>query len=270
MNFYHGLYDALQSDDVACKERIVAQASVYCNQKGVKIKNDAPLVPLSKPSYAAKCRIVVPQKLSRRKAFDTKEGLATLLHAVAHIEYSAIDLAIDAAYRFRDMPLAFTRDWLEVAADEIRHFQMLEAMLHDLGYAYGDFAVHMGLFDAAKQTQHDVLERMAIVPRFYEATGLDVNPQIIKKLQKASHFPPVQAVIEALQTIYDEEIDHVRKGDRWFKYVCDKRGEAYTIFFDIVARHGLSFERPHIDVQGRKAAGFSCDEIRKMGAETCE
>ena len=272
MNLISLLYDAITTDDIEVKARLTQEALAYCNENesGCQMPAHTP-VSFDAPSYAARCRIVKPQQLPRRKKFDTPEGLATLVHAVAHIEYSAIDLALDAAYRFgHTMPPAFMRDWLEVADDEIRHFRMLDAVLGKLGYVYGDFPVHAGLFDAAKQTEHDVLERMAVVPRFYEATGLDVNPQIVKKLRAAAHFAPVNDVLAALEIIYDEEIDHVRKGDRWFKYLCRERGMDESVYFEIIERFNLRTDRPHINVEGRKAAGFSCGEILKMGATRCE
>ncbi len=146
------------------------------------------------------------------------------MHSIAHIEYSAIDLALDAVYRYPQMPLVYKRDWLEVASDEIRHFRMLDTLLKDLGYCYGDFPVHSGLFDAANHTAHNILDRMAIVPRYFEASGLDVSPQIIKKLANKHKIPAVMKLIDTLNIIYKEEIDHVLKGDRWFKYLCQRRG----------------------------------------------
>ncbi len=260
---------ALRSSDIEEKEWITQKLLAYCTQNS-EIERGYTPKRFAQPSYADICTIVAPKALPKRKAFDTREGLAILTHAIAHIEFSAIDLALDAAYRFCDMPAAFVIDWLEVASDEIRHFKMLSALLAHLGYRYGDFPVHSGLFEAGKRSAHDALERMAIVPRFYEATGLDVNPQIIAKLRAASHFEPAARLVEALELIYREEIEHVRKGDRWFAYLCAQRGVEKAIYFDIVARYGLQRQRPHINVEARKAAGFSCDEILKLGAKRCE
>jgi uncharacterized ferritin-like protein (DUF455 family) len=223
------------------------------------------------PSYASKCRIVDPRQLPARKDFASAEGLATLIHAITHIEYSAIDLALDAVYRFPQMPMAYKVDWLVVAEDEIRHYRMLNGLLESLGYRYGDFPVHCGLFDAAEHTAHSVLERMAVVPRYYEASGLDVNPQIMKKLENKRKNPQVKALIEALEVILEEEIDHVHKGDRWFKYLCAQEGLEESVYFEILERYRLlEKHRPHINVEARKKAGFVCDEIRKLGAKECE
>lgn len=270
MNIYKELESAILSDDIGIKEALTAQCLQYCNEN--QISSDDALEPrhFSQPSYASLCTIVNPRDLPARKDFESKEGLATLVHAIAHIEYSAIDLALDAVYRFPDMPMAYKRDWLEVAADEIRHFKMLQGLLETLGYRYGDFPVHCGLFDAAEHTADNILDRMAIIPRYYEASGLDVNPQIIKKLENKRKNPVIQRLIETLDVIYDEEIVHVHKGDRWFKYLCDKRGLETSVYFDILERYKLmSKHRPHINVEARKEAGFTCTEIKKLGAKVC-
>jgi uncharacterized ferritin-like protein (DUF455 family) len=147
---------------------------------------------------------------------------------------------------------------------------MLKALLDELGYVYGDFPVHCGLFDAAEHTAGSVLDRMAIIPRYYEASGLDVNPQIIKKLDNKRKNPIVKKLIDALNIIYDEEIDHVYKGDKWFKYLCNEKGFNESIYFEILERYKLlSKHRPHINADARKEAGFTCNEIKKLGAKEC-
>jgi len=243
----------------------------YCSQNEVREVSDFAPKMFASPSYASKCRIVEPRKLPARKDFESPEGLATLIHAITHIEYSAIDLALDAVYRFPQMPTAYKRDWLEVADDEIRHYKMLHALLEEVGYRYGDFPVHCGLFDAANHTAKSVLERMAIIPRYYEASGLDVNPQIMKKLANKKKIPLVQKLLEALDIIYDEEIVHVQKGDGWFKYLCQHEGKSEMVYFEILERYRLlQKHRPHINVEARKAAGFACEEILRLGAKECE
>lgn len=227
----------------------------------------------AQPSYADLCRIVPPKELPKRRGFSTPEGLAVLVHAIVHIEYSAIDLALDAVYRFgSSMPTAFSVDWLEVAREEVRHFQILQKILNNLGYRYGDFPVHRGLFDAARHTDHDVLDRMAVIPRHYEATGLDVNPQIMEKLRPHARQETAARILEALELIYREEIDHVRKGDRWFRYVCGERGlDPAEVFPELLRRYDLmKKQRGRINVPARKAAGFHCPELKALGAEKCE
>jgi len=270
-HFYHLLETAIRSDDIVLKEQLVAQCLEYCNQNSVSLPQDFIPAVFESPSYASRCRIVNPRDLPARKEFDTSEGLATLVHAIAHIEYSAIDLALDAVYRFPQMPPEYKRDWLVVAEDEIRHYKMLLDLLDDLGYAYGDFPVHCGLFDAAAHTADALLDRMAVVPRYYEASGLDVNPQIIKKLENRRKNPLVAKLIAALNVIYEEEIEHVHKGDKWFKHLCARQGLDESVYFEILERYKLMGKhRPHINVDARKEAGFTCNEIKKLGAKTCE
>ncbi len=226
-------------------------------------------VVFDRPSFASYCKVVDPTMVPRRSRLGTKEGRAILLHAIAHIEYSAIDLAIDAAYRFKGMPKEFYDDWLVVADDECRHFLMVDELLQELGYRYGDFEVHQGLFDAGRATLR-LLDRMAVVPRYLEANGLDANPKIIKKLERfQDDF--AKKMICALNIILEEEIDHVKKGDRWFVWACQKEGieNPMAKYFEIVERiyPGTIHSKPWINIEARKMAGFSCDEIKLLSSK---
>jgi uncharacterized ferritin-like protein (DUF455 family) len=168
------------------------------------------------------------------------------------------------------MNQAYKLDWLEVAQDEIRHYGMLEALLHELGFAYGDFPVHSGLFDASMETAENHLERMAIIPRYYEASGLDVTPQILKKLQNRRKLPFVKKLMDILEIIYREEIVHVQKGDYWFKALCRAENKDINIYFKILEKYKiLEKHRPHVNVEARKKAGFSCSEIKLLGNVEC-
>jgi len=270
MNIYQVLEQALISDDIDVKEKLTAQCLEYCNQNEVRAEDNFIPLRFEEPSYASRCSIVSPAQLPHRKDFDSNEGLATLVHSIAHIEYSAIDLALDAVYRYPQMPMAYKIDWLEVAFDEIRHFKMLNGLLNDLGFYHGDFPVHSGLFDAANNTAHNILDRMAIVPRYFEASGLDVSPQIVKRLDNKRKIPAVAKLIEMLHVIYEEEIDHVLKGDRWFKYQCAQEGKSEDVYFEILKRYDLlDKHRPHVNVDARKEAGFTCSEIKRLGAKEC-
>jgi len=215
------------------------------------------------PSYAKLCKIVPPAKVPRRRGFDTPKKQAILLHAILHIEYSAIDLAIDACYRFRNMPIEFYKDWLEVAEDEIRHFKLINSLLKKTGYKYGDFEVHNSLFEASLKTQ-DLLSRMAIIPRWYEANGLDANEKIINKLSKINS-PFAKEVIEALKIILKEEIPHVSKGDKWFKWECKRKNlNPIETYFKIVDNFFKDWKKKDINVAARLKAGFSCDELSRI------
>ena len=270
MNIYEILEQAIISDDIFLKETLTARCLEYCKQNEVSVEESFVPKIFTEPSYADRCTVVAPKELRTRKDFETPEGLATLVHSIAHIEYSAIDLALDAVYRYPEMSHDYKIDWLEVAADEIRHYQMLNELLNELGFSYGDFPVHCGLFDAANNTAHNILDRMAIVPRYFEASGLDVSPQIIKKLENKHKIPAVAKLINTLTVIYEEEIDHVLKGDKWFKYLCEKEGKEEDVYFEILARYDLlDKHRPHVNVEARKEAGFTCSEIKRLGAKEC-
>lgn len=215
-----------------------------------------------KPSYTEFCTIVDQREVPQRKNLASNEGKAVLLHAIAHIEYSAIDLALDACYRFQDMPYEFYKDWMEVADDEIRHFLMINEYLETFGVKYGDLPVHQGLFDASMKTTK-LIARMALIPRYMEANGLDANAMMIERLKK---IPDTQKIIDMLQIILDEEIDHVKKGDRWFKYGCSQKENFTCDYFDIVnSIYPNSFKtNKNVNVKARKEAGFSDEEIDKL------
>ncbi len=270
MELYKLLEEAITSDCMETKEKLTQQCFEYCSKNEfISSEGFIPFI-FEVPSYINKCEIVEPKELKARKDFDKLEGLATLIHAIAHIEYSAIDLALDAVYRYPFMPQAYKTDWLEVALDEIRHYKMLNELLEEIGYKYGDFPVHCGLFDAANHTAGNIIDRMAIVPRYYEASGLDVNPQIIKKLDNKRKLPNIKKLIDILNIIYKEEIVHVYKGDIWFKYICNERNLDSSIYFEILEKYKLlEKQRPHVNVDARKKAGFTCDELKKLGALEC-
>ena len=190
-----------------------------------------------------------------------------LLHSIAHIEYSAIDLALDAAYRFSGLPKEYYDDWLEVAEDEIRHFRMIETLLHEVGGVYGEYSVHDGLFEAMRKTP-TLLSRMAVVPRYLEAGGLDANPKIIQKLSKfKDQF--AQKMIDAQEIILAEEISHVQKGDKWFKYACDLDGKNYDIYFKILKEimPNSAKKKNFINKEARLEAGFSCEELNQISTK---
>ncbi len=223
-----------------------------------------------KPSYHTFCKIVPATKVRRRRAIKSREDRAILLHSIAHIEYSAIDLALDHAYRFKNMPIEFYDDWLEVADDEIRHFLMMQKLLKELGYGYGDFEVHSFLFDTSKATQK-LIDRMAVIPRYLEASGLDANPKIIQRVDRfEDEF--LKKIKISLLTIMDEEVDHVKKGDKWFKWACEKEGVETQRFYQIVEKFlpGASRKKEFVNVEFRKRAGYSCEELKIISKNSFE
>ena len=215
------------------------------------------------PSYNTICQIISPQNVPKRKNLTTADGQINLLHAIAHIEYSAIDLALDASYRFQNLPKEYYDDWLKVADDEIRHFLMLEKLLEELGASYGDVPVHNALFEASQRTQ-TLVERMAVVPRYLEANGLDATPMIITKLKKLPSNEMIQKIIKSLEIIVDEEIEHVKNGDIWFNYACKEENLSTDIYFTIIEEYyPQGFLRPkNLNIEARKEAGFSCSELK--------
>lgn len=227
---------------------------------------------LEEPSYKSFLNVVLPKEVKQRKYFDTIDGKAKLLHTICHIEYCAVDLALDAAYRFSHLPKEFYQDWLEVAEDEIRHFKMCESILNQLGYEYGDFEVHTNLFEAMKRTT-TLLSRMAIVPRYLEANGLDQNPKIMEKL-KSNPDEINKAILEALNVILEEEITHVQKGDRWFKYACSKEQlEPEQTYLNLLEEFypGSTQKKLELNFEARKKAGFTCDELKRLSnRQSCE
>lgn len=204
---------------------------------------------------------LVPPSAVKARNPRTREGLAALLHAVCHIEFNAINLALDAAWRFRTLPEAFRADWLRVAAEEARHFTLLAECLRGYGYAYGDFPAHNHLWDMADKTAFDPLLRMALVPRVLEARGLDVTPGIRGKFAAAGD----EAACSALDVIYRDEVGHVRIGNYWFAYLCYERGLApVTVFQTLLQRYDVYVFRGYVNLEARQEAGFSEDELNAL------
>jgi uncharacterized ferritin-like protein (DUF455 family) len=269
MNFFKTLEIILQSSSV--EEKIERFNDFYRAYRDGDTHFEEDFTPkeFDTPSYAKICKIVAPQVVPKRKNIVTDEGKITFIHAIAHIEYSAIDLALDAAYRYRGLPKSYYDDWLEVADDEVRHFKMLEKILKQLGGFYGELEVHNALFEASQRTAHSFLDRMAVVPRYLEANGLDATPQILQKLKRLPQDKLLKEIIEALEVIVDEEIEHVLKGDRWFEYACKKEGVDKSIYFKIIQRYyPNTFEKKRVlNTKGRLEAGFTCKELETIASE---
>ena len=214
------------------------------------------VIPVGVPGRPLRPELVHPRDVPKR-GLGSAHGRAALVHAVAHIEFNAINLALDACWRFRGMPADYYRDWLSVAQDEARHFMMLSQRLVELGHAYGDFPAHNGLWEAAEKTAHDVLVRMALVPRVLEARGLDVTPGIIQGLQGIGDTETVRI----LEVILDEEVRHVRIGTCWFHHCCAQRGlDSAETFVRLMAQHRMRIHPP-VNRVARLLAGFTENEL---------
>lgn len=210
-------------------------------------------LPPDRPARPHRPELRLPRDMPKRHAGSTKARVA-LLHALAHIELNAIDLAWDIIARFGPgQPRAFCNDWVTVAREEAKHFLMLQTRLADFGAAYGDLPAHDGLWEAATETAHDLLARLAIVPLVLEARGLDVTPAMIKKLEKAGD--PQSAAV--LQVIYQDEIGHVAIGVRWFERLCQIENiESKQTWKMLVNRHFRGTLKPPFNVEARQMSGF--------------
>ena len=206
--------------------------------------------------------LVHPRQLKRRSLAST-EGRLALIHAVAHIEFNAINLACDHVFRFRDLPRDYYGDWIRVAAEEAEHFRLLRQRLRAAGRDYGDFPAHNGLWDMAMRTAGDPLVRMALVPRMLEARGLDVTPAMIERFEAADDHETVAA----LSLILREEVGHVALGSRWFTHLCRERGQdPETTYFDLLERFLGGRMRCPLHREARRQAGFSEGELRRLEA----
>lgn len=205
--------------------------------------------------------VLVPPGALRKRGMRSVEGRATLLHALAHIEFNAIDLALDIVWRFPGMPALFYREWLQIAKEEAYHFRLLQARLQAMGYAYGDFPAHNGLWEMAEKTKDDVLARLALVPRTLEARGLDVTPPMRDKLAQAGD----REAAAALEIILRDEIGHVEVGNRWYQQLCNARGlDPIATSAHLAQSYNAPAQRGPFNLAARKAAGFTDAELAAL------
>jgi uncharacterized ferritin-like protein (DUF455 family) len=246
----HVLWQQLvaQADDTA-RERVLAPQDAVTDPAEARL-----------PGRPAQPVLVPPMDVPHRSPF-TPEGLAALLHAVCHIEFNAINLALDAVWRFAGMPADFYRDWLRVADEEATHFDLLHTHLQSMGCAYGDFPAHDGLWEMCVKTQHDITARMALVPRTLEARGLDATPLIQARLRKVG-TPAALRTVDILDTILRDEIGHVAIGNRWYGWLCARQQLDPVAHYRVLARaHAAPRLKPPFNTDARLAAGFSQTEI---------
>jgi len=250
----------LRADSIEAKLELTAAAGNILHAPGLLLDEAVPVLTMAMPGRPPRPRLVSPRDLPRR-SLATPEGHAALIHAVAHIEFNAIDLAWDALQRFRGLPRRYYLDWAGVAMEEARHFSLIHQHLQGLGYRYGDFEAHNGLWEMAVKTVGDVLLRMALVPRLLEARGLDVTPGMMQRLRDTGD----EAGAEALATILRDEIGHVAIGDRWFRYLCARQGrDPERHFHAILSREGLLPRPGSLNREARIKAGFSGSELDRL------
>ncbi|KAF1008553.1 MAG: hypothetical protein GAK28_00975 [Luteibacter sp.] len=252
----------LDAADPAEKVRLTfATWDALCRDELRPDEASPPALPIALPGRPERPRLVSPRELSQR-GLGSAEGRAALVHAIAHIEFNAIDLAWDAVYRFRGKPVAYYRDWASCANDEARHYTMLSGRLAELGHAYGDFDAHNGLWDMAEKTAHSDTARMALVPRVLEARGLDVTPGMMDRLRKQGD----DRTVAILDVILREEVAHVAAGTRWFHYCCERDGiEPEATFATLLNDYMHGSLRGPFNLDARREAGFSESELTWLG-----
>lgn len=257
MNLHAAARTALAECDIQAK--LVATERLYADWQNGRLAAEPwtdpePLVEAGRPERPVLAR---PKDMPRRE-LNGPDGHAALIHALCHIEFTAINLALDAVYRFEGLPAGFYDDWLQVAAEEVLHFRLLSAHLETLGHRYGDFPAHGGLWETAMLTRNDPLARMAVIPRYFEARGLDVTPGIQAKLRGFGD----RAGGDLLDIVLRDEVGHVAAGDRWFRHLCAERGlepdAAYRA--ELEAAHLPRPRRP-FNESARLAAGFTAGEL---------
>jgi len=225
---------------------------------GLALDADVALTPVAAiPGRPLRPVLVAPKALSRR-AMHTIAGRAAMIHALAHIEFNAINLALDVIWRFPGLPRQFYADWLQVAGEEARHFELLHRHLDRLGHAYGDFPAHDGLWEMAERTEADLLARLALVPRILEARGLDVTPGLRSRLAQAGDHDAAAI----LDIILRDEIGHVRIGNHWYAWLCAQRGlDPLDTGARLAERYRAPAPRGPFNIEARRAAGFSEREL---------
>jgi uncharacterized ferritin-like protein (DUF455 family) len=253
----------LDAADPARKLALTHEAAAAFARGELAPSADAPAPePIAAPGRPPRPLLVPPRDLAQR-GLGSEAGRAAFLHAVAHIEFNAVNLAWDAVYRFRGMPAAFYADWVQVADDEARHFALLLARLQALGADYGDFPAHNGLWEMAEKTAVSCLQRMALVPRVLEARGLDVTPGMIARLRQSGD----EASAQVLELILREEVAHVAAGTRWFHWCCAQQGLAPSReFIRLVREVARGSLRGPFNRLAREQAGFDSYEMTELEA----
>lgn len=265
MEFFHTLNAIRQEWDIPRKLAALVELDAALAGGSTIFDPRGTVDPVGEPSYIKICRIVHGSEVPKRRHLGTDEGRIIFIHALAHIEYSAIDLALDSAYRFRGLPPQYYEDWFRVARDEARHFAMLNELLGTWGSRYGALPVHTGIHDATARSETSLRRRMAATHRHLEANGLDAHPELARKFEA---FTDANAgkIRAALKIIYDDEIGHVAAGDFWFRYACSLDGVSTDVFTGDVATAipGTKFGRKSLNISARKKAGFTDAELAAL------
>ena len=258
MELRHKALQALCASDA--EQKVALALDLQARAATLSIANNDWLAPDDLPGHPARPELLAHHAVKRRSP-ATPLGRAVLLHAIAHIEFNAINLALDAVWRFAGMPRAYYLDWLRVAAEEAQHFSMLRAHLQTLGHDYGDFPAHQGLWTMCEKTAHDITARMALVPRTLEARGLDATPLIQAKLRQ-TRAPDALAAADILDIILREEVGHVAIGNHWYRWLCERDGLEPEAHYAVLAeRYDAPRPKPPLNHEARLRAGFTEAEL---------
>ena len=260
VSIYQQCLEALLEPDIARKHARVQRLFVAVQANDALDFSQTSVQSIAIPGRPQQPQLVDPRQVEKR-SFASKEGRLILLHSIAHIEFNAINLALDAAYRFQHMPKQFTLDWIKVAKEESEHFALINDYLVAQGSYYGAYSAHNGLWDMVTKTDHDVLHRMALVPRVMEARGLDVTPKMMERFEQLGD----QAVVEILSVIYRDEIGHVAIGNHWYHYCCEQQAvDAQQTFKQLVEQYFLGKLRGPFNIEARSKAGFTLQELEEL------
>lgn len=258
--FFAAVGRCLGETEVAAKLDLVRRLDAAVEAGRLAPDPTEPFTPVP-AGRSARPALVDPRSVPWRQP-TSPAGRAALLHAVAHIEYSAVNLALDHVHRFRGLPAEYYRAWTRVAREEVHHFELVRARLVSLGTDYGALPAHDELWRMAERTSGDVLDRMALVARYHEARGLDASPRLRDKLRGVGDH----ASAAALEVIVRDEVSHVALGDRWFRHACAARGLAPEVtFLELLRRYDVPPPRPPFNREARRAAGFTEAELESFG-----
>jgi uncharacterized ferritin-like protein (DUF455 family) len=217
---------------------------------------------LNLPGRPAKPELIPPLDVPKR-SMATPEGRISLLHSLAHIEFNAMNLALDAIWRFPEMPAKYYEDWLKVAKEEAYHFSLIEGHLQSLGFAYGDFPAHNSLWEMVERTSDAIIARMALVPRTMEARGLDAVPAIRDRFKQIKDVK----VVEILEIILRDEVGHVLIGNQWFNFLCDKENiSPIQAYKELAIAYRAPSLRGPFNLEARQQAGFTQEELSLLSA----
>jgi uncharacterized ferritin-like protein (DUF455 family) len=239
LNRVKDIYESFKSNQVAIDSKADIQNSYHLP--------GAPLEPQ-----------IVPPRLVEKRSTSTEHGKLIFIHALAHIEFNAINLALDIIWRFKDLPDQFYSDWLQIAYEEQTHFNLLNDYLKKFGLSYGSFNAHNSLWEMADRTSHDLIHRLALIPKTMEARGLDVTPPIIEKFKQQKD----DEIASILQTIYEEEIHHVSIGNIWYRWACESQNlNSHETYKKLLVSYDIKLDYQKLNKEARYRAGFLKEEL---------